>query len=162
MKPLIRPENTCVFREICASGGTEVSQISRIWGRGSTSSTAGMYDLCTASAQAVDKKSSFLTSGNYPQVPPQAHSPLYRGFRYHKNQINQRVDGVFHEIWPYHHHQAFDLYPDLKAWKGRKHPVPGLWTASCSSADARSFSAQFEPVEASFSADLATLSRARA
>lgn len=36
----------------------------------------------------------------------------------------------FHEIWPYHHHQALDLYPDLKARHTAICAKPGLWTVA--------------------------------
>lgn len=45
-------------------------------------STGGLYDLCTISAQSVDKKGTLGTSERYPQVEPQAQTLFYRGFQY--------------------------------------------------------------------------------
>lgn len=81
----------------------------------STLSTAALYDLYTRYGQSVDKKALLPCLRNYPQVPPQAGRPIYRGFQVHKFLLNQSDKVFFHEIWLYHHHHALDLYPDLEA-----------------------------------------------
>lgn len=96
----------------------------------STLSTAALYDLYTRYGQSVDKKALLPCLRNYPQVPPQAGRPIYRGFQVHKFLLNQSDKVFFHEIWLYHHHHALDLYPDLEA---RLAPIcieSSLWTAA--------------------------------
>ncbi|EAB7134107.1 hypothetical protein BZX17_24540, partial [Salmonella enterica subsp. enterica] len=46
-----------------------------------TLSTAALYDLYTRYGQSVDKKAALHRPRNYPQVPPQAVGPVYRGFQ---------------------------------------------------------------------------------
>lgn len=95
-----------------------------------TLSTAALYDLYTRYGQSVDKKALLPCLRNYPQVPPQAGRPIYRGFQVHKFLLNQSDKVFFHEIWLYHHHHALDLYPDLEA---RLAPIcieSSLWTAA--------------------------------
>jgi len=87
----------------------------RIQSNRSTLSTAGLYDLYTRYGQSVDKKALLPCLRNYPQVPPQAERPIYRGFQVHKFLLNHVDKAFFHEIWLYHHHHALDLYPDLEA-----------------------------------------------
>ena len=96
----------------------------------STLSTAGLYDLYTRYGQSVDKKALLLRRRNYPQVPPQPRGALYRGFQLYKSLLKHIDSAFFHEIWPYYHHHALDLYPDLEA---RLDPIPhkcGLWTVA--------------------------------
>lgn len=101
-----------------------------------TLSTAGLYDLYTRYGQSVDKKGLQRSVRNYPQVPPQPQGPLYRGFHANKSLLNHKDRLFFHEIWPYHHHHALDLYPDLEAWQGPNPPESTLWTvASAGTAD---------------------------
>lgn len=76
----------------------------------------------------MDKKALLPGSGNYPQVPPQPETPLYRGFHPHKFLLNHADNTFFHEIWLYHHHHALDLYPDLEARLGPICPEWVLWT----------------------------------
>jgi len=87
-----------------------------------TLSTAGLYDLYTRYGQSVDKKGLQRSVRNYPQVPPQPQGPLYRGFQANKSLLNHKDRLFLHEIWPYHHHHALDLYPDLEAWQGPNPP----------------------------------------
>lgn len=94
----------------------------------STPSTAGLYDLYTRCGRTVDKKGTFPSHQNYPQDPPQARWPIYRGFQPYKVLLNQKHSLLLHEIWPYHHHQAFDLYPDLEAREAPNFRERGLWT----------------------------------
>jgi len=96
----------------------------------STLSTVGLYDLYTRYGQSVDKKALLRHRRNYPQVPPQPQGALYRGFQLYKFLLKHRDSAFFHEIWPYHHHHALDLYPDLEA---RLDPISSkhvLWTVS--------------------------------
>lgn len=102
----------------------------------STLSTAGLYDLYTRYGQSVDKKALLPGRRNYPQVPPQPQGALYRGFQLYKFLLKQCDSGFFHEIWPYHHHHALDLYPDLEA---RLDPISSkrvLWTVAFTGAAA--------------------------
>ncbi len=96
----------------------------------STLSTVGLYDLYTRYGQSVDKKALLLHRRNYPQVPPQPQGALYRGFQLYKSLLKHADSAFFHEIWPYHHHHALDLYPDLEA---RIDPISSkrvLWTVA--------------------------------
>ncbi|HDS0950223.1 TPA: hypothetical protein QDZ34_002615 [Stenotrophomonas maltophilia] len=99
-----------------------------------TLSTAGLYDLYTRYGQSVDKKACFASLEIYPQLPPQPQGLLYRGFQVYKDVLNQRHKPIFHQIWPYHHHHALDLYPDLKAWTAPNGQLLGLWTVQSAEA----------------------------
>ena len=83
----------------------------------------------------MDKKALLPGSGNYPQVPPQPETRLYRGFRPHKFLLNHADNTFFHEIWLYHHHHALDLYPDLEARISPNCPRAGLWTVQFAEAE---------------------------
>lgn len=96
----------------------------------STLSTAELYELYTRYGQSVDKKALLPGRRNYPQVPPQPQGALYRGFQLYKFLLKHGDSAFFHEIWPYHHHHALDLYPDLEA---RIDPISSkrvLWTVA--------------------------------
>lgn len=111
-------------------GTAAFHRFQRIQTSRSTLSTAGLYDLYTRYGQSVDKKATFSRWENYPQLPPQPQGPIYRGFQVHKYHLNQTDSPVFHEIWPYHHHHALDLYPDLKARAAPCRQKSGLWTVA--------------------------------
>lgn len=74
----------------------------------------------------MDKKADRRQPEFCPQVIPQPYQQFRGGFRAHKILIFQRVELLIHKIWPYHHHQALDLYPDLIAWSSGKG-----WQAGC-------------------------------
>ncbi len=82
----------------------------------------------------MDKKALLPCPQNYPQVPPQAERPIYRGFQVHKLLLNHADKVFFHQIWLYHHHHALDLYPDLEARLAPIRPRSGLWTEASAEA----------------------------
>lgn len=105
-------------------------QISKNLRRASRLSTSTLYAFRASRGQDVDKFHGGPAMKFYPQGFPHPEGPLSRGFRAHKNLLNQSVELFFNQIWLYHHHHALDLYPDLKARDALRSANPRLWIAT--------------------------------
>ncbi len=65
-------------------------------------------------AYPVDKSADFPPGSGYPQLSTGQSPPFPQGFRPINILLKQIDNLVLHEIQHYHHHKAFDLFPDLK------------------------------------------------
>ncbi len=65
-------------------------------------------------AYPVDKSADFFPRSGYPQLSTGQSPPFPQGFRPINILLKQIDNLVLHEIQHYHHHKAFDLFPDLK------------------------------------------------
>ncbi|WPU56046.1 hypothetical protein SQW19_00020 [Stenotrophomonas acidaminiphila] len=73
----------------------------------------------------MDKSADFTPGSGYTQLSTGQSPPFPQGFRPTNILLKQIDNPVLHEIQRYHHHKAFDLFPDLKLCRPHAHVSKG-------------------------------------